>query len=134
MRQSLLLVGAASVLAACAPPPLAGAAPEPAPAPLVFDRDRFAEQACAGLPRADEILCRADKRLIEARAAGDSVAVACHLAVGRELRAAARTVHEGRDARDEDRERAGMQAMERRVAAIAKCDAPAAATTRVSAR
>lgn len=52
---------------------------------------------CVDLAHQDELLCRADKRLIEARAWGDEKALACYVRKGRELRTAYRLGEETRE-------------------------------------
>lgn len=98
-------------------------APEPE-----FIHDRYAEQVCAGLPRADEQICRLDRRLMEARRVGDTAAVDCLTQKGREMRASWRravSLEEimDRPAGDEERERirAAERSLERTFATLDDC-------------
>ena len=53
--------------------------------------DRSAEATCLALSRADELICRADKRLMQARRNGDAVSVQCYTDKGRQMRASWRS-------------------------------------------
>lgn len=88
-----------SVLAGCgASSPLvqisaAGAAERPSS----WSRGREVGPRCLDLDHADELLCRADKHLMEARAWGDEKALACYVRKGKELRTAYRLGEETRN-------------------------------------
>ena len=56
---------------------------------------------CVGLARADELLCRADRLLIQARVIGDHELVACYRQRGAELRAGYRAAADTRALLDE---------------------------------
>lgn len=63
---------------------------------FVTAHDPMLERACAGLERSESLICRSDRRLIAARARGDSTLVACLSGRGRELRAIWRQIGESR--------------------------------------
>lgn len=88
---------------------------------------------CFGLSRADELLCRADRRVIQARAAGNEKLVACYRRKGSELRTAYRIAEESRErirANGEaamlakERLSAAEQALERDYASLEGCAGP----------
>jgi hypothetical protein len=93
--KSKLLFAVAALGCAGAPEPDAPVQPvEPG---FVVENDASLEQACAALPRADSLMCRADRRLMAARSRGDATLVGCLAKGGRELRATLRWVGESRD-------------------------------------
>jgi hypothetical protein len=57
----------------------------------LLKHDRSAEATCLALSRADELLCRADKRLMQARRNGDEASVRCYTDKGRQMRASWRS-------------------------------------------
>ena len=71
--------------------PAASAASDNAIPEALLRHDRSAEATCLALSRPDELLCRADKRLMEARKLGDSVSVQCYTDKGRQMRASWRS-------------------------------------------
>jgi hypothetical protein len=87
---------------------------------------------CFGLARPEELLCRADRRVIQARAAGDAKLVSCYRRRSSELRMAYRLAEASREhlrtgEGDElDRERLGAaeKALERGYASLERCAAP----------
>lgn len=86
----------------------ASADADPAERPASWSRGHGIGPRCLDLSHADELLCRADKRLMEARAWGDEKALACYVRKGRELRTAYRL---GEDTRN--RLRSGDSAIDR---------------------
>lgn len=84
---------------------------------------------CFGLGRADEIVCRSDHRILEARDSGDSAVLACVARRGSELRATYRNAEATREAARSgalgDVERARLDLaernLERQLAAIDDC-------------
>lgn len=65
--------------------------------PSSWSRGRDIGPRCLDLDHADELLCRADKRLMQARASGDEKALACYVRKGKELRTAYRMGEETRN-------------------------------------
>lgn len=86
--------------------------------------DRSVEVTCLGRPKPEEQLCRADRRLMEARRSGDEVAVRCYEQRGRELRASHRVLEEARagDAGSDERARASIRAMDQTFTLLEDCE------------
>ena len=64
--------------------------------PEAWSRGREVGPRCMDLAHEDELLCRADRRLMEARAGGDERTLACYVRKGRELRTAYRMAEDTR--------------------------------------
>ncbi|MFO0612833.1 MAG: hypothetical protein U0414_09610 [Polyangiaceae bacterium] len=76
--------------------------------PSTWSRGGEIGPRCLDLDHEDELLCRADKRLMEARTWGDERALACYVRKGRELRTAYRMAQNTRE-----RLKSGESAVER---------------------
>ncbi len=99
--------------------------------PVSWSRGHDIGPRCLDLDHADELLCRADKRLMEPRAWGDEKALACYVRKGRELRTSYRM---GEDTRNRlksvettiDRERLAYadRLLERSFVELEACNGP----------
>lgn len=114
---------AAGCMSAAERPPSANANASDERLDLVHDRS--AEVTCLGRPKPEEQICRADRRLMEARRAGDSVAVRCYEQRGRELRASHRVLEAARadgTSLEKERELASIRAMDQTFALLEDCE------------
>lgn len=131
LRRSAPLLGL--ILAACA----AREAPPPAtidpPSTQWEAGARGQGPRCVGLARPDELLCRADRLLIQARSGGDPDLLACYRQRGAELRAGYRSASDtrarlGESAGNHTLERARLEAaedaLERSYVRLASCQRP----------
>lgn len=98
-KLGLAVVAAAFALAGCgaSTTPLLETADASSGRPTSWDHGHSVGPRCLDLEHEDELLCRADKRLMEARAWGDEKALACYVRKGKELRTAYRMAQDTRE-------------------------------------
>lgn len=98
-RRLTLAAAIAIALAGCgaSSTPLLETADASSERPSSWGRSHGVGPRCLDLEHEDELLCRADKRLMEARAWGDEKALACYVRKGKELRTAYRMAQETRE-------------------------------------